>query len=152
VVSQHQKQDGHHLRDHLDLAERGRGNRHAPCVGQAAEHRDGELAAQDDGHHPGRGHAHLHQRHQRRRNQQLVGERVHELPELRHLPAAAGEVAVQPVRQRRDAEDGGAEDLPRHAEDELGLEARQQHHDEQRNQEDAGQRKRVRQVHGCSTA
>ena len=145
-VAENQEQDRPDLRHHLGLAERGRGNGDAARVGHAAEHGDGELPPEDDGDHPGRRHAHLHQGHERGGDQQLVRQRVHELAELRHLPAAPGQVAVQPVRERRGTEDGRAQDLLGHADDDLGL-ARQQHHDEQRNEEDTGQRKRVRQVH-----
>ena len=71
-------------------------------VRDAAQHRDGELAAEDHRHHPRRRQVHLHQRHERGGDQQLVGERIHQLPEGRDLLAAPRQIAVEPVGQRRE--------------------------------------------------
>ena len=52
--------------------------------------------------------------------QQLVGERIDDLAERRDLLAAARQVAVGPVGERREAEDRRADELLRHAEDHAG--------------------------------
>ena len=70
-------------------------------------------------------------------DQQLVGQRIDELAERRDLLAPARQVAVEPVGQRRQPEDRGADEFLRHAEDLTPLELRQQHDDEQRHEEDA---------------
>ena len=74
-------------------------------------------------------------------------------PKRRDLLAAAGEVAVEPVGERGEREDRRADELLRHAEDQPALELRQQHHHEQRHEEDARDGQRVRQVHRalCAT-
>ena len=107
----------------------------------------GELAPEDHGHHPRRREIHLDQRDERGGDQQLVGQRIHELPERRDLLAPPREVAVEPVGQRGDAEDRRADELLRHAEDQAPLELRQQHDDQQRHEEDAAERQRVRKIH-----
>ena len=80
--------------------------------------------------------------------QQLVGERIDDLPERRDLLAAARQIAVGPVGERGQAENRGADELLRHAENLPAFELRQQHHHEQRHEEDARHGERVRQVHG----
>ena len=52
-------------------------------VGDAAQHRHGELAAEDHRHHPRRRQVQLHQRDERGGDQQLVGQRIHPLAERR---------------------------------------------------------------------
>ena len=71
----------------------------------------------------------------------------HELSQVRDLVTAARQIAVQPVRNGGKPEDRGADELLGDAEYELGLESRQEDDDEERHQEDAGQRQRVGQVH-----
>ena len=105
------------------------------------------LAAENHHHHPGRRQVHLHERHERRGDQQLVGQRIHDLPERGDLLAAARQVAVEPVGQRRQAEDRRADQLLPHAQNEAPLELRQQHDDQQRHEKDAAERQRVRQIH-----
>ena len=85
---------------------------------------------------------------ERGERQQFVGERIDELPERRDLLAAARQIAVGPVGERGEAENRGADELRRHAENLPPLELRQQHDHEQRHQADARHRERVRQVHG----
>jgi hypothetical protein len=105
------------------------------------------FTADDDRHHPGFGHFHLNERDEHGRRQQLVRERVHHLAQRGDLLAAPGQVAVQPVGQRCQPEDGCRHEVlvdPQHL---PALELRQQHHDEQRHQEDPRQRQRVRQIH-----
>ena len=67
ILAEDQQQDRDDLRHHLDLAERRGGNDDAARVGDAAQHRDRELAAEDHRDHPGRREVHLHQRHAARR-------------------------------------------------------------------------------------
>ena len=72
---------------------------------EAAQHRYREFAAENHGHHPGRREIHLDERHQRRGHQQLVGQRIHQLTKRGHLFAASGQISVQPVGHRGEAED-----------------------------------------------
>ena len=64
-----------------------------------------ELAAENHGHHPRRRQLHLDERDERRRDEQLVGQRIHPLAEAGDLLAAPREIAVEPVGERRDPED-----------------------------------------------
>ena len=50
-------------------------------------------------------------------DQQLVGERIHQLAERCDLLAAARQIAVEPVGQRGQRENGGADQFLRHAEE-----------------------------------
>ena len=52
---------------------------------------------------------HLHERDERGGDQQLVGQWIHELAKRRHLLASSRQIAIQPVGQRGDAEDGRAD-------------------------------------------
>ena len=63
--------------------------------------------------HPRRRQVELHQRDERRGDQQLVGDRIEHLAEPRDLLAAARQVAVEPVGERREAEDRGGDQLDR---------------------------------------
>ena len=74
------------------------------------------------------------------------------LPELRRwargrLPAAAREVPVQPIGERRDAEDGRAHDLLGDADNPAPFELGQQHDHEQRDEEHPRNREAVREIH-----
>ena len=126
----------------LGLPDPGGGDEHALRGGQGAQRRDRELARHDDHHHPGRGELQLDQRDEGGGGEDLVGRRVEELAEPGHLLAPAGEEAVEEVGQRGEQEDRQADEL-------LVLEARlgEQHHDQERHQQDAEEREDVRQVH-----
>ena len=87
------------------------GMAHAARVRDAAQHRDGELAAEDDRHHPRRRQVQLHERDERGGDQQLVGQRIHPLAEPGDLPAPPRQIAVEPVGERRDPEDRRAEEF-----------------------------------------
>ena len=69
-------------------------------------------------------------------------------PSVRDLLAPARQIAIEPVGQRREAEDRRADQFLADTENETSLEFRQQHDDEQGDQEDAADRDRVRQIHG----
>jgi hypothetical protein len=71
--------------------------------------------------------------------EQLVGERVHELAEVRDAALPAGDPAVERVRDRRDAEHHGRVDV---AVGQLG----QQQGGEHRDQQDPQHRQDVRHV------
>ena len=146
VAAQNEQQDGHHLRRHLDLAQPGRRNRDPAGVGQAAQHGHGQLPSQDDGHHPGGRQVHLDERHQGGGDEQLVGQRVHQLAERGDLLPPPREVAVEPVGERRDGENGRADQFLADPEDQAPLELGEQHDHQQRDQEDPRDGQRVGQV------
>ena len=73
--------------------------------------------------------------------------RIHHAAERGHLAAPARQIAVEPVGERGQAENRRANERRRHAENRMALELRQQDDDQQRDQEDAGNGERVRQVH-----
>ena len=116
-------------------------------VGHAAQSRHRQLAADHDRHDPRLDHVELDQRDERRGGQQLVGDRIEQLAEHRDLLAAPRQVTVQPVGQRGDAEDQRRRHPLGQAQDQVALERGQQHHDQQRDQDDARQGEGVRQVH-----
>ena len=118
-----------------------------PGVRHAAQHGHRELAKQNHDHHPGGRQLEIDERDQRGGHEELVGQRVHPLPEARDLLAAPGEEAVEPIGQRRDAKDDGAQQLFAHPEELDVLRIRQQDNDEQRDQKDSSDRDRVRKVH-----
>ena len=51
------------------------------------------------GDHPGGREIHLDERDERRGDEQLVGQRIHQLPQRRDLLAATREVAVEEIGQ-----------------------------------------------------
>ena len=78
----------------------------------------------------------LDERDERRRDQELVGDRVEQRAERRDLGAAASEPAVEEVGRDRRQEDHETDRLP-------SVELRQQDDDEKRHEEDAEQGERV---------
>ena len=76
----------------------------------------------------------LHERDEHRRRQQFVGDRIEDLAEPCHLATAAGQVAVEPVGQRGNAEDRCRHEFFRHAGDPAAVELREQHDDQQRDE------------------
>jgi hypothetical protein len=106
-----------------------------------------QLAADDHGHDPRRREAKLHERDERGRREELVGNGIHHPAERGDLPAAPREVAIEPVGDRRQPEDGGADDRRGDAEKRLPLELGQQDDDQQGDQKDPRDRERIRQVH-----
>ncbi len=107
-----------------------------------------ELAAGDHRDHPRRREVELDQRDQRGEDEELVGKGVEDLPQPGDLAAAAGQVAVEPVGERREAEDGPGHQLDGQSHHEPALELREQHRHQQRHQEDARDRDAIGQVHG----
>lgn len=87
-----------------------------------ADARDDELAGKDDEHGPAGQHGQLHQGDERRRDEDLISQRIHELPEVGHFPAAAGEISVDPIGAGDENEDTGGDDALR-----LHGDARQAH-------------------------
>ena len=81
-----------------------------------------ELAADNDRDHPCRSQAHLNERDERGRGEQLVRDRIDHLAERRHLLAAARQVAVEPVGERGEAKNRRADQLLADAEDEAPFE------------------------------
>jgi len=147
VFAKDQQENGGDLRDHLEFSQWRRGNRDAPRLRQAAEHGDGNLPPENHDHDPRLSQVHLDQRDERRGDQELVRQRVHELPERRDLLPAAREVAIEPVGQRRQAEDRRPHQFFANAKNQAPLELRQQNHHEQRHEEDASDGDRVGKIH-----
>lgn len=65
----------------------------------AAQATDSELAADDDYHHPGRRNLQLHERDQRRGDEELVRNRIQHASKRGDLLAPAGKITVQQVRE-----------------------------------------------------
>ena len=107
--------------------------------GDRAQARHRELPSDDDADGPRIGLLEVHERDERGRNQELVRDGVQEHPHRRHLLETPGPVAVQPVGDRGQKEDGEREVLARR-------ELRQQDDDEERNEEDPKQCERVGNV------
>ncbi len=84
----------------FSLAEPAGGDHDAALGGDRAEDRDRDLAGDDHHRHPGFEPVERDQRDQGADDQQLVGERVHQLAEGGDRVARAGEVAVEAVGQR----------------------------------------------------
>ena len=88
------------LREHLRLAPSRRGDDDPAPRGDRPQARHRELAPDDDDHHPRRREAELHERDERRRDQQLVGDRIEQRPERRDLARAAARASRRGSRSR----------------------------------------------------
>ena len=131
---------GDHLRDRLVLAQRPRRDDDAPGGGYHAEAADDEFPGDEHHAHPGI-HAVLRgEEHHGRGNQQLVRHGVHQLAEIGDEVAAAGDAAVEHVRDGRTHEDEGGGQLGP-----ARLHADEGAHD--RYQRDAQERQLIGQVH-----
>ena len=119
------------LQHRLELAVLVGGDGDALRDADDAQHADGDLAADDDHGDPGGDAVLADQRDERRGDEQLVGERVEELPERRDLLVAPRHVAVELVGGRREDEDGGGGDVA------VGLrDPREQQHQEHGDEQD----------------
>ena len=128
-------------RTRLDLAAAA-GRHHAVPDDHEPQHRDADLADQDDHGDPPRELVEPRQADQRRADQGLVGDRVGDLAEVGDQPAPPGELAVEPVGQRRDAEDHGRRDPPAA----LAAVVVQQQHREDRHEQEPHEGQRVGDV------
>ena len=124
---------------HLPLPELRRRDRDPLPRGDGAHPRDGELAPHDDADGPGVGLLQVDEGDERGRDEDLVGDRVEEHPERRHLLEPPRDPAVEEVGEGRHEEDAEREVL-------LRRHPRQQDDDEERDEEDAEERQRVRDV------
>jgi hypothetical protein len=95
----------------LELGEVAGGDDHAGLRGAHPQDRDGQLARDDHHRHPGGEPVQRDQRDQRGDDQQLVGERVHQLAKGRDRVARARQVAVDEVGRRGQREDDRREDV-----------------------------------------
>ena len=104
---QQQRDDRRHLRDGLQLADERDGDALALAELRHpfAQRRDRDLAADDDDREIGLRAVEPDQHDQRRRDHQLVGDRIEKGAERRRRAPAAREVAVEPVGDRGDGED-----------------------------------------------
>ncbi len=99
-----------------------------------------QLAPDDHDGDPGVHHVDLHERDQRRRDEELVGDGVEQGAEPRDLVPAARHAAVEPVGEGGgDEDDGGDQDV-----DAVGGD---QEDDDERDQHDPDQRQRDGHVH-----
>ena len=85
----------------------------------------------------------LQQRGERRGDEQLVGERIEKLPERRDLLVPPRQIAVEPVRDRREAENR----RPKLLRLQVPLELGQKHYHQQRDEENAAEGQRIGQIH-----
>src|SRR3990172_3072670 len=136
----HQQDHGDHFRDHLVFAQLGRGDDQALGGGNAPQSGDGDVPPDDDGRDPRRHPLNLDEGNERRRDQQLVGDRIQELAQGRHLPATPGDAAVQPVGQDR-------RDKNRRRGVVAGLSVGDQENHEEGDEEDPNQAQRIWQIH-----
>ena len=102
-----QDQDGDRLRDHFQLAQAFGGEHPSARRGHGTEARDGKLPRQDENDQPAGGATGFDEHHERRKDEQLVGDGIEQLAQISHFFATPRHVAVEPVRERRHREDGG---------------------------------------------
>ena len=104
-------EDRRDLHAGLELGEVAGRDDHAGLRRAHPQHGDGQLAGDDHHRDPGGEPVQGDQRDQRGDDQQLVGERVHQLAEGRDRVARAREVAVDEVGRRGQREDDRGEDV-----------------------------------------
>ena len=136
ALVQEQQQDGRHLHGGLPLAEPGDVDDAGGVRQPFAQGADDDFAADDDSRQQRGRMTRLHQQRQRRGDQQLVRDRVEETAKGGDLVAAAGQVAVQPVRGRGQREERRRAQVP-------GPAGQVEHESEQRYQEHARGRELV---------
>src|SRR6185312_16355187 len=140
-VAEDEGDDADHLEGGLHLPFLAGADDHPLARGDAAEAGDRDLARQEENHDPRRDAPHRHHPDERRHDDELVGERVEELPEDADDVELPRQVAVEHVG------DGGG------GEDDAGPVAahrrrRVEQPDEERDRDDAPDRQEVRQVDG----
>lgn len=157
AVLDDEQHDGDDLRDGLRLAVPAGGDDHALAGGHHADARHDELAREDDERYPRGQHAQLDEREQGGGHEDLVGQGVDELAEVRHLAAAARQVPVEAVGGGQQDEDAGGDPglrrLGVRPEREVLRPRADDGHHEHGNEADAQQRHHVRRgpqllVHG----
>ena len=100
----HHQDQADHRAGRLDLAAPGRGDDAPIADSDEAQTGDCKLACDDNEHDPA-GHAALADKdHHAGRDQQLVGQRIEELAEIRDLIIMARDVAVDKIADARDHE------------------------------------------------
>ena len=139
LLADDEEADGDNLGEGLELAPPVGCDDDALSLGDLAQTRDRELAADDDHHHPGRRHFHLHQRDEGGRDEELVGDGVKHGAGHGDAAGSPRDPAVQEVGQGGDEEDPQPPEV-------TAVKARQQHHHEQWHQHDAQEGERVRYV------
>src|SRR5699024_6988216 len=96
--------NAYHGSECLDFAGHGGGYDAAVLHGYEPQAGDGELARQHDHQRPGRHTTPLDENQHRRRDQQLVSQRVDKFAEIGDLIVVPRYIAVDPVGEARDGE------------------------------------------------
>ena len=137
--------DAANLHTGFDLA-RPRCSHNNALIGcNHAQRRNNQLTREDNADHPACHRLLLYEQDERRRYQQLIGQRINELAEIRHLIVLSCYIAVQKIRERCHAEQHERDDragrergeIPGLIDDQHGLRRKI---DEKRNHRNAGQR------------
>ena len=137
-----QREDGHNLQDHLDLAGARCRDDFVLC-GDQTQARDGEFARHDNHRDPCPHAIHRDESDQGAADQQLVGERVDEGAEDRDVAARPRNAAVDQVRETREHEQRSGDPL-------VPREVPEQRDDHERHQHHAKQREGIGRLHVCS--
>jgi hypothetical protein len=104
------------------------------------QHADGDFAGDDDHRHPGSEVAEADQSDERRRDEELICQRIEKLAQCRHCILPASDVAVELVGERSYREQGCRQQIAMRNLDE-------EHGNENRNEQDAGNGDGVGGVH-----
>jgi len=94
----HQQRNRQNLPECFRLPEFARPDGVALDRSYAAQARHGELSANQKHNQPPRNRSYLYEGDQRRRNQELVGDRIQQRSDGGYLPPAAGQITIQQVR------------------------------------------------------
>ena len=143
--------DGANLQNHFCFAESGRGNRETLGGSDIAQAENGELAPDDDYHHPGFDEVHVHQGNECGGDEQFVGDRIEQDAEGGYLQATPREIAVRPVGEGGKKKNQNPPKFKMHGESPnfQVRTARQQNDDQHWDEEYPQQCQRVREVHGA---
>jgi hypothetical protein len=140
-VAHDETEDADHLERRLRLAVVSCSDDDSFGGGDAAQTRDRQLATEQRDHHPRLDPAHVHEPDQRRHDDELVRERIEELPEHADEPLLPRDVAVEEVGDR-----GGGVD-PRGPETIARAPSSEEHEDD-RDHQNSRERQQIGNVDG----
>src|SRR5260370_40589890 len=103
-----------HLQHHLRLSKGGCFDRESFSRGDVPQTENREFPSDDDHHHPSGNKMHVHQRNERRGDQELVGNGVEKNAQGRYLAAPPSQVSIRPVGRCRQEQDQHAPYLKVH--------------------------------------